>query len=183
MNLVERVKGIILNPKAEWPIIDREPGDVGTVFTGYVAILAAIPAIAGLIGQILIGFPIVAALMFAILGYLLSFVTVYVMALIANALAPTFGGRKDMGSALKLMAYSYTPVWLAGIFSIIPLLGILAIVGLYGLYLLYLGVPVLMKSPQDKSMVYTIVIVVCAIVLSIIVSFIIGALLVRMIMF
>ena len=27
MNLVERVKNILLQPKSEWPAIEREPGD------------------------------------------------------------------------------------------------------------------------------------------------------------
>ena len=45
IDLVTRVKNILLNPKAEWPVIEREPGDVGTLFTSYVAIVAAIPPV------------------------------------------------------------------------------------------------------------------------------------------
>ena len=45
MNLVERIKGILLQPKSEWPAIEREPGDAGYLFPNYVAIVAAIPAV------------------------------------------------------------------------------------------------------------------------------------------
>ncbi len=182
MDLVARVKGIILNPSAEWQKIEPESGDVAYLFTNYVAILAAIPAVCGFIGSMLIGVPIVAALISAILGYVLAFVAVYVVALIADALAPTFGGRKDFGSALKLTAYSYTPAWLAGIFSLIPFLGILGILGLYGIYLLYLGLPVLMKCPKDKAVVYTIVIIVCGIIISLIIGAIVGWVLLKSMM-
>jgi len=169
MNLVERVKNILLTPKTEWPVIDRESGDTAFLFTNYVAILAAIPAVCGFIGASIIGAAgyrsgFFGGLMSAIVSYVLAFVGVYIMALIIDALAPSFGGRKDFASALKLVVYSSTAAWVAGIFSLIPALAILSILGLYSLYLLYLGIPVLMKSPAEKSLVYTIVAIVCAIV-------------------
>ena len=173
MSLMDRVKNIILTPKTEWPVIDREPGDVAYVFTNYVAILAAIPAICGFIGFSIVGIgpfrmSVASGLLNAIVSYLLVFVIVYVVALIVDALAPTFGGNKNFESALKVTAYSYTPSWLCGIFLLIPRLSFLAILGLYGLYLLWLGLPVLMKAPQEKSLGYTVAIVVIAIVIGIV---------------
>jgi Yip1-like protein len=93
---------------------------------------------------------------------------VFILSLIINALALNFGGQKDSMLALKVAVYSYTPAWVAAALNIVPLLGVLAILGgLYGLYLLYLGLPRLMKCPEDKAIGYTAVIVVCAIVLSV----------------
>jgi Yip1 domain len=185
MNLVERVKAIILTPKTEWHVIDGEPGDPQYLFTNYVAILAAIPPVCRFLGMSIIGINmpmvgtfrvgIVSGLVAAIVQYLLTFVVVYVMALIIDALAPTFGGQKNPSSSLKLAVYSMTPVWLVGVFSLIPALGILGILGLYGLYLFWLGVPTLMKAPEDKSIAYTAAVVVCGIVLSLIVGAIISA--------
>jgi Yip1 domain len=185
MDLVERAKAIILTPRTEWLAIEPEPGDATYLFTNYVAILAAIPAICGFIGLSIIGLGmgpmgafrvgIGAGLFGAILRYLLAFVMVYVMALIIDALAPTFGGRKDQSSALKLAVYSMTPAWLAGVFLLIPSLGFLGILGLYGLYVFWLGVPVMMKAPSDKSAAYTAAVVVCAIVISLVVGVILGA--------
>jgi hypothetical protein len=180
MNLFERVKGILLNPRAEWAIIEREPGDMAYLFMNYVAILAAIPAICGFIGSSLIGIslpglgtirvPIVTGLVGAVVGYLLTFAMVYIVALLADLLAPTFQGQKNFESALKLVVYSYTPAWLVGVFLLIPSLGFLTILGLYGLYLLWTGIPPLMKAPQEKSIVYTLAIIVCAIVIGLIVG-------------
>ena len=168
MDLVERVKAIVLKPDAEWPVIAREPGDVQFLFTNYVAILALIPAIAGFIGTWLIGPvassglmrpPFFAGVFAALLGYVFTFVMVYVVALLIDALAPTFGGQRNVGQALKLAVYSFTPFWLAGIFLILPGLRFLSVLGFYGFYLMYLGLPVLMRAPQERALVYTVAVV------------------------
>jgi hypothetical protein len=179
MNLVDRAKNILLQPKAEWGVISAEPHTVQDLYTGYVMILAAIPAVASFIGYSLIGvssfigtyrWPITAGITHMILQYVLNLGWVYVLALIIDALAPNFGGEKNFMQALKVSAFSPTAMWLAGIFSIIPILGILGIVGLYSLYLLYTGLPVLMKTPDEKAVPYTVVVIIIAIVLGIIVG-------------
>lgn len=184
-SLIDRVKNILVTPKTEWPRIDAEPASIAGIYTGYVLILAAIGPIAMLIGQQVFGYsalgvswkpPIGYSVTWAVLTYVLSLVSIYVLALIIDALAPSFGGAKDQVKAFKVAAYSWTAAWLAGIFQIIPMLAILGIVGLYSLYLLFLGLPVLMKAPQDKAVGYTVVAVVAAIVLWIVVGFVVGAL-------
>jgi hypothetical protein len=181
MNLVERVKAILLSPNTEWPVIEREPDSVRDIFVNYVAILAAIPAVCGFIGTAFVGFslmgttirvPIGSALISAIIGYVLTLVGVYVLALLVDALAPTFNGVKNMNNAIKLVAYAATPSWLAGVFALIPSLSFLGIVGLYALYLFYLGLPVMMKSPREKTVVYTIAVVVVGIIIGVIIGFI-----------
>jgi hypothetical protein len=186
MDLIARVRGILFDPQAEWPVIERESGDPSFLFTTYVAVLALIPALAGFIGTVLIGvtvpvigsvrMPLLSGLFHAVFGYVLTFVIVYVVAIIVDALAPTFGGQKNFQNALKLTVYSYTPAWLAGIFLLIPGLRFLTLLSLYGLYLLYTGLPPLMKAPKDKALMYGLAVVVGALVLTIAVAAIQGAL-------
>ena len=169
MDLVSRVKGILLDPKAEWPIIEREPADTAGLLKNYVAILAAIPAVCGFIGSSIIGIgpfrtPLFTGLGGAIIGYLLTFVGVFVLAFVIDALAVQFGGRRSFESAMKVSAYSPTAAWLAGVFSAIPVLSILSVLGLYTFYLLYTGLPALMKVPQERSLGYLLAIIVCAII-------------------
>ena len=57
----------------------------------------------------------------AILGYAITLAVTFVLALIVDALAPTFGGEKNFIQSLKLVAYSYTAAWVAGIFQLLPL--------------------------------------------------------------
>jgi hypothetical protein len=174
-SLVDRVKSILLQPRSEWPIIEAEPASIGSLYR-YVLILAAIPAICGAVGLSMLGggvfnFGVAWAVRFAVAGYVGALISVYVLALIIDALAPTFGGQKGHISALKVAVYSATAAWVAGIFSLIPLLGILGLVGaIYSLYLLYLGLPILMKSPQDKAAGYTIVTIIAAIVVWVVIG-------------
>jgi hypothetical protein len=115
--------------------------------------------------------PILLGLVTAIFAFGMAIVGVFILSLIIDALAPSFGGEKNNIQALKVAVYSYTPLWIAGVLQILPLLGLLTIfAGLYGLYLLYLGLQNVMKSPPDKVMGYTAVVVICAIVLSVIVG-------------
>jgi hypothetical protein len=177
MDIVSRVKNILLQPASEWRVIDGESGDAGYLFKNYVAILAAIPAVCGFIGSVMIGGSLFFGLISAIVGYLLAFGGVYLLAFMVDTLAPNFGGTKSLPSALKLIVYSSTAAWVGGIFSLIPALAILSLLcGLYSLYLLYLGIPVLMRAPADKALVYTIVVVVCAIIVWMVIAAIPGML-------
>ena len=108
------------------------------------------------------------------LTYLLSLVAVYVLAFVIDALAPTFGGTKDMIKAFKVAAYASTAAWLAGIFAIIPMLAFLGLVGLYSLYLLYLGLPKLMRVSEDKAVGYTVVVIVVYVVLYIVAAMVVA---------
>lgn len=180
MNLVERAMEIVLKPKETWAVIAGEQSSIASIYKNYLVYLAAIPPIAAFIGLSLIGagafgisfrVPIVAGLGNMIVSFILSLVMIYVLSLIVNALAPSFNGEKNPVNAFKLVAYGSTASLLGGIFNLLPSLSPLGLLaGLYSIYLLYTGIPVLMKAPEDKSIGYTIVIIVCGIVASILVG-------------
>ncbi|MDH4196575.1 MAG: YIP1 family protein [Candidatus Aminicenantes bacterium] len=187
MDIVSRVKALVLKPKDEWVKIKAESTTVAQLFTSYAMILAAIPAAAQFIGFGLIGrrYPFVGvirlgigtSLLRAIFSYVFSLVTVYVFALIINALAPTFGSTANMLNAMKLAVFSMTPGWVAGVLYIIPYLDIIVILAsLYGLFILYLGFATpMMETPKDKVMGYFVVSIIVVVVLSVVVAFVVGA--------
>ncbi len=180
--LISRAKNILLSPRAEWPIAAAEPATVGSLFTGYIMLLAAIPAIAHFLTLYVIGsslsflggfhFGIGYGLSFAAVSYVLSLVAIYISAVVVDALAPSFGGQKNMVQALKSVAYAYTAVWVASILGIVPGLGLLAMLAgvVYSIYLLNMGLPFTMQCPPDKSIGYTAVSIIVTIVLSFIVN-------------
>lgn len=175
MNLVDRVKGILLSPQAEWDVIDAEPTTLAALYTGYIMPLAAIGPIAQVIGFSAFGVmgyrvPFGQAIAYAVTTYILTLVGTYVLALIIDVLAPNFGGRRSQIQGLKVAAYSSTAAWVAGIFALVPALSILGILGLYSLYLLYLGLPKLMKTPKEKALGYTVLVILAAIVLFVIIG-------------
>ncbi|HEX6832550.1 MAG TPA: Yip1 family protein, partial [Rudaea sp.] len=174
-----------MTPKTEWPVIAAEPETVPGLYQNYIVILAAVPAVFGFIRSSLIGYsflgvtyraPFGAGLVGMILQYVLSLVLVFVMALIIDALAPTFNGQKNQVNALKTAAYAYTASWIASIALILPVIGWLIAIagGIYGIYLFYLGLPHTMKCPPEKAGGYTAVSMIIAIVLTWIVMIVVG---------
>ncbi len=183
--LVERVKNILLTPQAEWEKIDAEPADVNKIYMGYVLPLAALSAICGFIGMSVFGLNLlgttyrvglVPGAVSALIQVAAGVGGVFLLAFIANALAPTFGSQQNMGQAHKLAAYGSTAGFLAGVFSIFPPLAMLGIVGLYSLYLLYVGLPKMMKTPEDKRIGYFLSVIVVAIIAGLILSVVLGTL-------
>jgi hypothetical protein len=178
MNLVERAKNIIVTPKTEWDAVAKEEPNIQQILIGYVLPLALIPTIAVIIGWGLIGAFGFTSLNYGIAMGLVQFINAFLSVLIAafviDALASNFGSQKNMGRAVQLVAYSLTPVWIAGILNILPAIGWLAgLIGLYGLYLMYLGLTPMMKTPEDKKVGYLIV----SIIILIVVYFVIAAIL------
>ena len=184
--LIARVKAILLTPKTEWPVIATEPAAVGDLYRNYIVLLAAIPVVFGFLKMSLIGVSmpfagtvrigVGAGLTSMVIGYVLALAGVYVVALIVDALAPTFGGQKDRVQALKTVAYAYTASWVAGAGQIVPGIGFLIALagGVYSIYLLYVGLPHTMKCPPDKAAGYTAVTIIIAIILGFIVASIVG---------
>ena len=175
MNIIERVKDILMRPGPAWDAIAGEPATTVQLYRDYVAPLAAIGPAASIIGLSLIGMqqplagfyrvPILTAVTEGVSAYALTLVGVYVIALLVDALARDFGGERNPIQALKLTAYSATPGWVAGVVHLVPALGGVALLAaLYGAYLFYLGLPRLMKVPQERAILFTVIVLVAGLV-------------------
>jgi len=182
-NLVARAQNILFKPAEEWVRIDAEPDTIGRIYKGYVLPLAAIPALAGLIGALAFGHSflgvtyrpsLAGTLTGAVVQYGLALAGVYVLALIIDALAPTFQSERNRVQAFKVAAYSATASWLAGVFAILPSLAWLSILGLYSLYLFRLGLPRLMRTPEAKAWPYIGTVVLAAVVLTMVIGAVTG---------
>jgi hypothetical protein len=170
MNAALRAKAILVDPVAAWARIELESGDPALLISRYVVWLAFIPALFGFIGTSLIGVivpgagiirtPVVDGLFSAIFGYVMTCITVLLLGIIINFAAPFFGGRRDFDSAFKLAVYSFTPVWLTGVFLLLPGLRFLLLTGFYGAYILWLGLPRLTKAKRVPD--FTVLIVIAA---------------------
>ena len=162
MNLIERAKNIMFTPKTEWDVINGEEPNTSAIITGYVLPLAGAAAVASFIGNGLIGSVLGSGMtwglynaVMVIVGALLG---VFISSYVIDMLAPSFGSEKNMSRSIQLVAHSYTPGWVGGLFAIIPLLGLLGgLLSLYGFYLLYIGLPKLKKTPEDKQVSYFVV--------------------------
>ncbi len=178
--LIARVQNILLKPSPTWDEIAIEPSSIRSIYTGYLVPLAAIGPIAQAIGLSLIGVmyfrvPLLWAVGQAIVSYVVILGLFFAQALIIDALAPNFGAVKDRLNAFKVSAYSWTPVLVGSIVYLLPSLSMLVfLAALYGVYLLYLGLPKLMKAPQDKVVGYTAAVVGITFVVALVIGVVVG---------
>ena len=176
MNLIERAKNILLTPKTEWLFVDTEVATPQNIFMNYVLPLAIISSI----GKILAGimpsaFMGTYLIWIAVVSFISIIIGFYISVYVIDMLAPSFNSEKNIGKSAQLVAYSNTPVWVAGFLSFIPVIGtLLAIAGwVYSIFLFYNGLGILKKTPEDKKVVYMVV----AIIVMIAITFIISAIL------
>ncbi len=170
--VIQRAKNLILSPKTEWPIIATETTSSLEILKQYLVYLIAIPALAQFLRSLFTGrVGFFSGLIWAIIYYVLTILALYIMAYIVHLLAPSFNAIKDDQAAFKLVAYSATPMFIASIFNIIPVLDFLVILGFYGVYLFYIGLLEILNCPKDKALIYTILSIVLMIAVGIVFSF------------
>jgi hypothetical protein len=165
--MIARARELLLRPLPTWDVIQAEDATIEGLYRNWVIPLAAIPAVCGAIGQLgwlgrfeIFGIrfhpSLLGILTRAVATYALGLVSIYVMAVILDELALRFGGERSRTQAFKLVAYSGTAGWLAGIFALLPGIGgLMALLGgLYSLYLFYLGLPKLMRNDPEQTLTY-----------------------------
>ncbi|RMG41937.1 MAG: YIP1 family protein [Candidatus Dadabacteria bacterium] len=176
--IIARAKAIITDPAGTWPKIAEAPESTASIFKNYILVMAAIPPVCMFIGSGLFGsMSTGAALTMAIVQYVMSLAVMFVGSYVIQFLSPKFEGSGDQTQALKLLAYSYTPAYLAGVLNIIPVLSIIgALISLYGIYLFAVGANPVLGIPQERKVGFTVASVVCILVMSLILGMIAGAL-------
>ena len=186
MGTINSAISLVRNPVSYLSQNKDTPATVMGIMVNYVAVLAAIPFFATLIGDLwyydlylpygFAGSFVAYAFLAAVLLYIFDVIAVYVVALVIGFLAPTFGSSTDRIKALRLSAFIFTPAFLIGILDIIPLLEILTFLGLlYGLYILYLGLPIILGTPKDRVVTYVVAVVIATIIVYFVLAVIIGA--------
>lgn len=157
--ILSRAYGLLREPKKEWEQIKAEETTVPHILIGYVAPLAAIPPICDLIGSALFSRMLQVepgeAMIRALITWVVSVGLVFFLGVLINAVAPNFDADKNDLGAQKIAAYSLTPAFLSGVFSLWPPLWWLSLFALAAMvFLMYRGLPILMKAPDDRALSY-----------------------------
>jgi len=166
--LIKEIQELLRHPAQLFQRIRDEETSQSEITKTYLVYLAAIPAVAGFLGKVVIGqniayvryyhVPFFSGLVWAALLFGLSILGVYAIAFIVNFLAPKFGGVQNDLNSFKLIVYCYLPLFVLGVSNLIPALVGLHILGLYGIYLFYLGLPIMMQVPEEKTLPFTVII-------------------------
>jgi hypothetical protein len=179
---MDRIKEIVLKPRETWETIRTEEATIGGLFKSYLLILAGAPALAFLLGLSIVGVPkklfenhhykLGEALLIAIVLYAVTVFLIWLLGKVISQIAPNFGSDRNDVNGFKVAVYTFTPFLTAGITMIIPQFGVVVILlaGLYGLFILYIGLPIVMGTPKEKSLPYSIVIMTAIVLIHIILS-------------
>lgn len=154
-SVIGKAWALIVRPSAEWARIAEEPASSRSLFRDYLAVLAAIPALALLLRMLASRrFDPFSALFGSVVSYALSLLGVYLVGEIVRLLADSFGARADRMAAMKTAVYASTPIWLAGIVFMVPSFDFFFVFSLYSVFLLHRGLIVVMKAPTEKTTGY-----------------------------
>lgn len=180
MNLVDRIKNILTTPKTEWLVVNTESATPQSLLIGYVLPLAILASL----GQLLKGLWVSSSLFghsyfvwATLLGFISLIISFYISIYVIDMLAPSFSSEKNLNKSAQLVAYSNTPVWIAGLLSFIPFIGWLFLIAgwLYSIYLFYMGLGILKNTPEDKKIIFMVVAFIVMVAISIIVNAILMA--------
>lgn len=161
----QHMLGVLYHPKDEWKLIREEHYSALKCYTAHMIWLAAIPPLAAFIGTTQMGWSIAggefvrltvaSALPIAIAFYVALLAGAGVMAWFVHWMEKTYGSQSSFDDCMVLTAFTATPMFLAGLAALIPVLWFDVLVGMgavaYTIYLLYTGVPVIMKVPEDRG--------------------------------
>lgn len=164
-NIFKRAINIMFKPRQEWEAVSREEPRIPMLIMGYALIFSLIPLLALVVNNSFWGsirFGIHFTLSGTIFGFfeglmfmVSALATIIVTAVIINALAPAFKTEKNLGRAMQLTTYSFTPMFFGAAFYFIPYMSFLvSLVGLYGVFLVLMGQPVIMKTPKNTQIGY-----------------------------
>jgi Yip1 domain len=165
--LLRRAVRLLVSPAREWAAIAADGESWRTVALRHVIPLSALLAVAWMLGRL--AFPAdlatwestplervpQAVVRGGAAAFCGSVLWVVLLAAAFCAFAPMFGARRDWAQSWKVAAYGTTPVWLAGVLLLKPLLvGFLLIPMLHCTYLYYAGLQAVAGVKQGEAAEY-----------------------------
>ncbi len=163
--LLRRMSNILLHPNTEWHAIRDERTTYPEIILRYVGILSVIPPAAAVAGRyifegnipdgVLLSSPSY-LLLSNVLWYCMYIMNVVVTGWVITAIMVTVDSRRRSLKGLQLAAYSFTPLFIAGLVAVIPhMRWCISLALLYGMYILYLGMRALLGMRGMKAALYT----------------------------
>jgi len=176
--ILNHIWGLYAHPKDEWQTIEKRHESLMYSMM-HILVVALIPAICGYYAAAHIGWTIgvgdpikisqSSAQLMATAMYCALVTGVFALAYLIQWMAKTFDSKPSFIQSLELAAYTATPILMAGITALFPVLWFVTLAGLaavcYSVYLLYSGVPIMMNIPEEKGFIYSSSVVTCGLVL------------------
>ncbi|MBC8186206.1 YIP1 family protein [candidate division KSB1 bacterium] len=149
--VMEKIKSIYLSPATFWDEVKTEQTTESAVIKDYFVFIAALPALAGFIGALFIGENFFRSIVWAVLFFGCAVAGIFLFSKIIMFLGKSFDIKNDELNIFKLAAYTFTPILLAGVFFIIPVIYWLSIVGVYGFYFYWIGFQKIVICTEEEK--------------------------------
>ena len=157
---LNRMINILIHPKEEWQAIRNEPTTYGDLLVQYVAPLAAIPPLAVIAGSFIFSKnlsdnALTPLLIPNLLWYCMYVLNVVVVGAVITSIVTPRDTQWTGLQGFKVAAYSFTPLFIAGFFVVIPKMDwVIYTAMLYSIYLIYLGVMAIAGTSKKRSAGY-----------------------------
>lgn len=159
--LVGDIKQLIINPRGFWEG-RKDEDEKSSLFVSYLLPLLFVLAIAVFVGEFFrrsdffFEYPILKAVREILLFVLQYFIGVF----FTKELMKTFGGKKDVAVARKLVAFSMIPLFIVSIITgLFEYFNILKVLGFYSFYLFWIGAEVLVELPKEKEYKFSMMVI------------------------
>lgn len=173
------VVGLPFQPRSQWQALSNRYPSIAMALL-YPLVMAALPAIAWYFGVTRAGWRLgggntvrlttESAMVIVLLFYITQVLAVIGIGLMVHWMARTYVAQSSAATGIALAGLAATPLFLAGLIGFYPVFWIALLLGLlavtHSVYLLYLGLPIVMKVPEERGFLYSsAVIAVCMVCL------------------
>ncbi len=155
--MLDKIYRLITRPEQTWWSIKQEPADLTKLFKNYALPLLLLPVLSAVVRSLsghyryLTWNYLFDLVLTSVVNYIMLAAVVLFAGWVVSLLARYFEVKDDLLSAMKVVVYSMTPIWLASVCRIFPRLSVLSLLGVYSAYLLFTALPIVLEAPPEKQ--------------------------------
>ncbi|WP_432698310.1 Yip1 family protein [Marinobacterium sp. YM272] len=165
--MINHVWGLMTHPEKEWKRMSSERESVPHFYLHHVLLMALVPVVSSYIGTTQTGWDFGgshtikldtgSAVILGLVFYLLILAAVAVMGRVLHSLAKRLVHKPCRTRCTVFAGYIATPMFLAGLVSLYPIVWVCVLAGAIGLcytaYLLYRGIPTFLGIPEKEGFI------------------------------
>jgi hypothetical protein len=168
--MIQHTFGLLVRPSIQWRTLAALPDSTLNALLLYPCIMALLPAVAWYFGTTQIGWSVgddgeqirltrESARIICILFYLTMIVCVAIIGYFIHWMAETYGAQTTITRGIVTSGLIATPLFIAGLVGFHPILWLDMLIGVvavcWAVYLMYLGIPIMMRVPEERGFLYS----------------------------
>lgn len=168
--MIQHTIGLLLRPSEQWRIVAQLPERSRNVLVLYPCIFALLPAIAWYYGTSQVGWTtglqgnVVrltadSAFQISVLFYLVMVGSVAIIGFFIHWMSQTYGAESTIPKGIVIAGLTATPLFITGLVGFYPTLWLDLLIGVvaisWAVYLMYLGIPIMMKIPEERGFLFS----------------------------